>query len=165
MQDFVFETEALSCLHPGRAARVSRDGQPVGWLGELHPELVHELGFTAAPLLFEFHQQRATEQPLARMAAISRFPQVRRDLSVTLPVATPLSQLRDRVMFLSGPLLRELRIFDVSQGQGIETGRKSVAFGLIFQDNNKTLADDDADRIVALVAADLRSSLDAQLRV
>ena len=164
LQDFVFEPEALSCLHPGRAARVSRDGQPVGWLGELHPELVHELGFTAAPLLFEFHQQRATQQPLARMAAISRFPQVRRDLSVTLPVATPLSQLRDRVMFLSGPLLRELRIFDVYQGQGIETGRKSVAFGLIFQDNNKTLADDDADRIVALVAADLRSSLDAQLR-
>ena len=163
-QDFVFEPVSLNCLHPGRAARILRDGAEVGWLGELHPELVHELGYSSAPLLFELDRHLATQQPLARMSAVSRFPQVRRDLSVLLPVATPLSALRDRVMFLSGPLLRELRIFDVYQGQNIETGRKSVAFGLIFQDNNKTLADDDADRIVALVADDLRSSLDAQLR-
>jgi phenylalanyl-tRNA synthetase beta chain len=61
-------------------------------------------------------------------------------------------------------LLRELRCFDVYQGQGIEAGRKSIAFGLILQDNDKTLTDEDADRLVTAVADDLRLNLDARLR-
>src|SRR5579885_2552830 len=51
--EFTFEPRALSCLHPGRAARLLRKGQPVGWLGELHPSLVKALEFTYAPVLFE----------------------------------------------------------------------------------------------------------------
>ncbi len=51
--EFSFEAAERSCLHPGRCARVLRAGAPVGWLGELHPRLVRELGFTQAPVLFE----------------------------------------------------------------------------------------------------------------
>jgi phenylalanyl-tRNA synthetase beta chain len=60
--------------------------------------------------------------------------------------------------------LRELRIFDVYQGKGLEKGRKSIALGLILQDLSRTLRDADADEIVAAVCEELRSSLDARIR-
>jgi phenylalanyl-tRNA synthetase beta chain len=101
---------------------------------------------------------------LGRAAGISRFPQVRRDLSVTLPESTPLRALKVRATVAAGSLLRDLRVFDIYQGPGIESGRKSIAFGLIFQDNNRTLTDDEADRLMAGIAADLRTHLDAKIR-
>ena len=161
---FEFAPESLSCLHPGRAARVRRDGQDVGWLGELHPALVQTLGLPCAPLLFELDLLAATAQALPKAAPISRFPQVRRDLSVTVPQGVSLSTLKGRATVAAGSLLRDLRVFDVYQGQGIETGRKSIAFGLIFQDNHRTLKDDEADRLVSAVAADLLQHLDAKIR-
>jgi phenylalanyl-tRNA synthetase beta chain len=161
---YEFTPESLPCLHPGRAASIRRAGAVMGWFGELHPSLVRELDLPSAPLLFELDLAAATRYALPKAAAISRFPQVRRDLSVTLPESTPLSVLKSRATVAAGSLLREFRVFDVYQGPGIESGRKSVAFGLIFQDNTRTLKDDEADRLVAGIAADLLSTLDAKLR-
>ena len=164
LQDFEFEADAPACLHPGRAAAVKRGGVVVGWLGELHPQLVRELDLPAAPLLFELDLLEATRHAVPKASGISRFPQVRRDLSLSLPEATPLSALRARATVAGGSLLRELRVFDVYQGPGIESGRKSVAFGLIFQDNTRTLKDDEADQLVAGIADDLKQNLDAKAR-
>ena len=95
---------------------------------------------------------------------MSRFPQVRRDLAVTVPLSTPLSAIRSRVSVAAGSLLRDLVVFDVYQGPGIESTRKSIALGLIFQDNNKTLKDEEADALMAVVASDLGANLDAKVR-
>jgi phenylalanyl-tRNA synthetase beta chain len=161
---FRFEPAPLACLHPGRSARILRGDVAIGWIGELHPELVRQLDTPAAPLLFELDLAGATRARLPEVTPASRFPQVRRDLAVTVPAAEPLSRLKDRVSVVAGSLLRELRVFDLYQGPGIEAGRKSIAFGLIFQDNNKTLKDEDADHLVAAIAADLKANLDARLR-
>jgi phenylalanyl-tRNA synthetase beta chain len=152
------------CLHPGRSATVHLGEHEVGALGELHPALSRELGFTAAPLLFELDLNILLQRLVPQAEAVSKFPQVRRDLAVTVPVDTPFGALRDRVTVAAGPLLRELRAFDVYQGPGIESGRKSIAFGLIFQDNNRTLKDEEADALMARIAADLQANLDAKLR-
>ena len=163
-EEFEFLPENMACLHPGRAARVRRNGQDVGVLGELHPALVRELDLPSAPLLFELDWGAALREILPKFSVVSRFPQVRRDLSVTLPESTSFRALKDRVTVAAGSLLREIRVFDVYQGPGIESGRKSIAFGLIFQDNNRTLKDDEADRLVAGIAADLLANLDAKIR-
>lgn len=164
MQSIEIIIEAIPCLHAGRAAVVKRDGIAIGWFGALHPQLVRELDLPAAPLLFELDLEAATRHAVPKAAPVSRFPQVRRDLSVTLPEATPLSALKARATVSAGSLLKDLRVFDVYQGPGIESGRKSIAFGLIFQDNDRTLKDDEADRLVAGIAADLKQFLDATLR-
>ncbi len=162
---FSWQPASVACLHPGRSAVVERDGREIGWLGErLHPRLADELGFTAACLLFEVDITAGLGAPLPALAPVSRFPQVRRDLSVTVPQETPLSAIVARVSVVAGSLLRDLAVFDVYQGAGIETTRKSIAFGLIFQDNNKTLTDEDADALMASVAADLGAQLDARIR-
>ena len=187
-KSFVFESAALSCLHPGRAARILRDGREVGFIGELHPSLVRELDFTYSPVLFELElggtlsasavqasastQQNASaadftvalrvEKPQHR--EISRFPQVRRDIAVVVDESVALSALADRVLSSASTLLQSLRVFDVYRGSGIETGRKSVALGLIFQDISRTLTDDDVERLMVSIVADLRESLNAKIR-
>jgi phenylalanyl-tRNA synthetase beta chain len=162
---FVFEAPEtpLSCLHPGRAARILRQGREIGWLGELHPSLVKELDFTYAPVLFELEVDAlAVEKPLYR--EISRFPQVRRDLAVVVDETVALSALAERVVLAASSLLCDLRIFDVYRGQGVEAGRKSVALGLIFQDISRTLTDEDVEQLMASIITDLRVSLNARIR-
>jgi phenylalanyl-tRNA synthetase beta chain len=187
-RSFVFEPGSLSCLHPGRAARILRDGREVGFIGELHPLLVRELDFTYSPVLFELDlggtlsgsagqasaraQQNGAQGDFAAALAvekpqhseISRFPQVRRDIAVVVDETVSLSALADRVLSSASTLLHSLRVFDVYRGTGIESGRKSVALGLIFQDISRTLTDDDVDRLMAAVVTDLRESLNAKIR-
>jgi phenylalanyl-tRNA synthetase beta chain len=161
--EFSFEAGTLSCLHPGRTARILRSGTAVGWLGELHPRLVRELEFSGAPVLFEVDVV-ALQVTVAQGRDISRFPQVRRDLAIVLPENVTFRDLRERVLLSGSGSLRNVRLFDVYRGAGIEKGRKSVALGLIFQDISRTLTDDEVDSAVAAVVADLRENLDARIR-
>jgi phenylalanyl-tRNA synthetase beta chain len=161
---FSFMPRELSCLHPGRSARILRRGQEVGWIGELHPALVRELQFNATPILFELDFVGALGVQMARYAEVSRFPQVRRDIAVVVDESVSLSALRERVTLTGSSLLRDLRVFDVYRGSGVESGRKSVALGLIFQDISRTLTDEDVDKAVASIVGDLRASLDARIR-
>jgi len=161
---FTFEAASLSCLHPGRAARVLRQGREVGWIGELHPALVRELDLTYVPVLFEVDIEPALSIERPAYREISRFPQVRRDLAVVVDESVTLSALAERVVLSASSLLRDLRIFDVYRGPGVEAGRKSVALGLIFQDISRTLTDDDVERLIASVVADLRVSFNVKIR-
>src|SRR6202140_3672323 len=163
-QSFTFEAGSQPALHPGRTARVLRCGQEVGWLGELHPTLVQALDFTYPPILFELDMDAALVVKRSSYEEISRFPQVRRDLAIVVDESITLSTLADRVTLAASSLLRDLRIFDVYRGPGLEKGRKSVALGLIFQDISRTLTDDDVERLMASVVADLRENLNARIR-
>ncbi|HEY3785792.1 MAG TPA: phenylalanine--tRNA ligase subunit beta [Steroidobacteraceae bacterium] len=166
-ESFVFEApaagEGLACLHPGRSARIRRHGGLVGWLGELHPSLVKSMDFTHPPVLFEL-QIDSLQVRRPQYREISRFPQVRRDLAIVLDEAIPLSALAERVTLVSASLLQTFRVFDVYRGPGIESGRKSVALGLIFQDISRTLTDEDVERLIASIVADLRVTLNARIR-
>jgi phenylalanyl-tRNA synthetase beta chain len=142
---------------------VLRRGEPVGWLGELHPALLKSMDFTYAPVLFELDVAGLAVQRV-RYQEISRYPQVRRDLAVVVDETVTLSALTERVTLATSSLLRELRVFDVYRGPALEQGRKSIALGLIFQDISRTLTDDDVERLMAAVVADLRESLNARIR-
>jgi phenylalanyl-tRNA synthetase beta chain len=161
---FAFAPEALSCLHPGRAATIYRGKQAVGWLGELHPALVQAFNFTYAPVLFELDWFDGLGVQFPVYSEVSRFPRVRRDIAVIVDESVSLSALRERVTFIASSLLREVRAFDVYRGPGIESGRKSIALGLIFQENNRTLTDEDADKTMAAIRADLSATLGAAFR-
>jgi phenylalanyl-tRNA synthetase beta chain len=163
-QTFSFVPGSPGCLHPGRAARILRGGHPVGWIGELHPSLVEALDFTYAPLVFELDFDAALAVQKSEYREISRFPQVRRDLAVVVDESVTLSALAERVTLAASSLLRDLRFFDVYHGPGVEAGRKSVALGLIFQDISRTLTDEDVERVIAAIVAELRESLNARIR-
>lgn len=161
---FEAASDAPACLHPGRAARIVVDGHAAGWLGELHPEQVRALDLTYAPVLFELDWVTALRVQPAVYRAVSRQPQVRRDLAVVVDEGVPFSAIHERVTLVASSLLRDIRLFDVYRGPGVEVGTKSVAIGLIFQDDSRTLTDEDADRTVAAICAELAASLKAKIR-
>ena len=161
--DVVFAPDSLPILRPGRAARIYRGSVPVGWLGEIHPQIAKALSLPSA-FLFELEIATAFIAKSLQFKGISRFPSVRRDLAIVVDETVPLAVLQENVTVSASGLLSELRVFDVYRGPGIETGRKSIALGLILQDSSRTLTDVDADAVITKVVARLRDELSATIR-
>jgi phenylalanyl-tRNA synthetase beta chain len=159
-----FEADTLACLRPGRTARIYRGSTAVGWLGELHPQIVKAINLPNSAFLFELEIESAFQAKLLKYSSISKFPSVRRDLAIVVDESVPLAVLQENVTVSASGLLSELRVFDVYRGPGIESGRKSVALGLILQDSSRTLTDVDADAVVTAVIARLRDELSATIR-
>jgi len=159
-----FEADTLACLRPGRCARIYRGPKAVGWLGELHPQLVKAINLSSTAFLFELEIDSAFYVKPMKYNSISKFPSVRRDLAIVVDESVPLAVLQENVTVSASGLLSELRVFDVYRGPGVETGRKSIALGLILQDSSRTLTDVDADAVVTAVTARLRDELSATIR-
>jgi phenylalanyl-tRNA synthetase beta chain len=163
-EDFRFEPDSLAVLRPGRAARIYRAKEAVGWLGEMHPQVVKALNLPSTVYLFELDISSAFAAKQLEFKKISKYPSVRRDLAIVVDESLPLAVLQENVTVSASGLLSELRVFDVYRGPGIETGRKSIALGLILQDSSRTLTDVDADAVVTAVVARLRDVLSATIR-
>jgi len=159
-----FVPETLPVLRPGRSARIYRNATPIGWVGEMHPQILKALNFAATAFLFELDIASAFICKQLKYQKVSKFPSVRRDLAIVVDESVPLAVLQENVTVSASGLLSELRVFDVYRGPSIETGRKSVALGLILQDSSRTLTDVDADAVVTAVAARLRDVLSATIR-
>jgi len=159
-----FEAATMTCLRPGRTARIYRDSTPVGWLGEVHPQLLKPLGVPGGTLLFEVETELAFVANSSKYNKISKFPSIRRDLAIVIDECVPLAVLQENVTVSASGLLTDLIVFDVYRGQGVEIGRKSIALRLILQDSSRTLTDVDGDAVVAKVVARLRDELSASIR-
>ena len=161
---FAFRPAALGCLHPGRTAAVYRGDVLAGHIGELHPELASTLGVDGNAYLFELDLNVINVSQLPVAKEISRFPHLRRDIAVVVDESTTFNELQQSVTVSAAGLLRELKVFDVYRGKGIESGRKSVALGLILQETSRTLTDAEADAVVMDVLSALQRNLNAVLR-
>jgi phenylalanyl-tRNA synthetase beta chain len=159
-----FAAETHCCLRPGRSARIYRGAAAVGWIGELHPQVAKAINLTNTSFLFELETESAFICKPLQFNKISKFPSVRRDLAIVVDESVPLAVLQENVTVSASGLLSELRVFDIYRGPSIETGRKSVALGLILQDSSRTLTDVDADAVVTSVVARLRDVLSATIR-
>jgi phenylalanyl-tRNA synthetase beta chain len=161
---FSFEAAEHPALHPGQSARILRDGHEAGWVGALHPRLVRGLDLDLVPVLWELDENVSFAAELPGFKELSRFPAIRRDIAVLVGRQVPVEALRGAVQAAAGSLLTESRVFDVYQGERIDSSLKSVAFGLILQDSSRTLTDHEADDVVAAVLARLESEFGARIR-
>ncbi len=163
--DFRFEVATHPALHPGQSAQiVDTEGVVIGWIGMLHPVLEKELGFDKHLFLFELKLSAVTNYNIPAFKPLSKFPQVRRDIAVIIDEAVNYGALRDCVLSLNISAIKDLIVFDVYRGEGVESGLKSVALSLILQDSSKTLVDADIDAIVSETLEALEKELDAKLR-
>ncbi|MEO6968347.1 MAG: phenylalanine--tRNA ligase subunit beta [Rhodanobacteraceae bacterium] len=151
-------------LHPGRGARILRDGAAVGAIGALHPGLLRALDIDEDVHVFELQADPLRDRALPRARALPRFPSVRRDIAMEMPQTVEWALVEAAVCAALGPLLSEIIVFDLYGGPGLTSARKSVAMGLILQDASRTLTDQDADRAVASAVASLETGFGAKLR-
>ncbi len=159
-----FREEHHPALHPGQSAMIMVAGKPVGWLGCIHPQLAQKLEIPRKTYLFELDLQILHQGKLPSFQNLSRFPSIRRDLAIVVDVGTPAGALCNSITEQAGSLLTDLTVFDVYQGKGVETGRKSVALGLILQDSSRTLTDDDVDTVMTGITGQLEKQFGATLR-
>ncbi|MDQ0010250.1 phenylalanyl-tRNA synthetase beta chain [Luteibacter jiangsuensis] len=153
-----------SWLHPGRGARVLRDGRQAGFLGALHPALAKALDLGPDVHVMELALEPILARRLPSASRVARFPAVRRDIAVELPEEVSWASVEAAVRGVLGEVLTEIRLFDRYAGKGIDEGRKSLAMGLILQDASRTLTDDDADARVADAVGALEKTCKARLR-
>ncbi|HEY0660206.1 MAG TPA: phenylalanine--tRNA ligase subunit beta, partial [Lysobacter sp.] len=150
--------------HPGRSADVYRDGARLGWIGQLHPRLQAAMDLDTDVVAFELDLAPLLERPLPKAAGLSKYPSVRRDLAFIVAENTTWAAISASARRAAGPILRDLVLFDRYQGKGVETGFKSLAIGLILQDESRTLTDRDVDAVQEAVMAALQSEHGAVMR-
>jgi phenylalanyl-tRNA synthetase beta chain len=163
-EGFAFEPGRHPALHPGQTATVRRGDAPVGLLGALHPALSRTLDIEGPVYLFELRLAALEAGPLPRFQPLSRFPAIRRDLAVVVDEAVPAAAVRTCIGQGAGDMLRTLEIFDVYRGDSIGVGKKSLALALTLQAADRTLQDEEVDRVMRTVVEALGSELGATLR-
>ena len=161
---FTFVPGQHPALHPGQTARIERNGQEVGYLGALHPELVKSLGLDRAVFVFELVLAGVSEGRLPKFQELSRFPEVRRDLALLADRDVAASSVLAVIRENAGEWLTDLRLFDVYQGKGIDPHRKSLAVGLTWQHPSRTLNDDEVNATTQTILTSLEQRLNATLR-
>lgn len=151
-------------LHPGRAAAVSVEGKLIGVVGELHPQWVQKYELGAAPVVFELDLDAVLQQPLPNYREASRFPAVVRDLALVVAQDLPAQQLLEGLLAVAPSIVREVVLFDVYQGKGVDQGKKSLAFRVVMQDTEKTLSDGEVEAAVLKMIESARMKFSAKLR-
>jgi phenylalanyl-tRNA synthetase beta chain len=163
-EDTAFRAESNAALKPSSAAAIYRAGRQVGWLGELHPALQKAYDFRQTVVLFDLDLTAMGEARLPKYAGYSKFPSVRRDLAVVVDERVTAAELTERVRAELGEALKRQEIFDVYRGKGVESGRKSIAIGLILQDAYRTLTDEETDAMIQRLMHRLELELEATIR-
>ena len=160
-----FHSATHVSLHPGQTAQiVTPDGQTIGWLGMLHPNLEKKLGFDTQVFLFELDQNLMLNKRISVFKSLSKYPSVRRDLALIVDEAITASEIINCVKKSTGTVLQDVIIFDVYRGKGIEEGKKSMALSLVIQDDTQTLTDSEIDAIVSRLLLLLANEKNAKLR-
>jgi phenylalanyl-tRNA synthetase beta chain len=163
-REFTFEPGRHPALHPGRCARILCEGKEAGWLGALHPRILRELELPGTAYAFELRADIALAAGVPAFQPVSPYPAVRRDLALVVDEAVEGEQILAAARVAAPAHLRNAHIFDVYRGEGVESGRKSVALGLIFQESSRTLTDADADDAIRSVRSELERAFNARIR-
>lgn len=161
---YAFVPAEHPALHPGQTARIERDGREVGILGMLHPALAARLDIGTDAYLFELVLDGLAAGRLPAFRSPSKFPSIRRDIAILVGTGVSRAEIEACIAAAEPDLLTEIVLFDVYQGEKIESGRKSLALGLILQASSQTLTDQEVDRCIARILAQLESDIGARLR-
>ncbi len=159
-----FKVAEHPALHPGQSACLLQANEVVGWVGALHPVVQKAIGIDPRVYVFEIQQGAIDESALPAFKALSRFPQVRRDIAILVDNSVSAADLIRVIYDTASDLLIECELFDLYQGKGVDKSTKSVAFGLILQEFSRTLTDQDVDTEIENIVSALNKQFAATLR-
>lgn len=160
-----FVTAQHPALHPGQSARILVNNHEAGWIGTLHPFLLDELGLNDEVILFELTLSQLVNPTPAHYHPISKYPQIRRDLSLLVSCEVKAAQIEQTVREqFTNDWLKGFDIFDVYTGDSIPAGKKSVAIALTLQDDRRTLVDGEINELIGAIIKKLNDTFAIILR-
>lgn len=152
--------------HPGRCARVLIDGNEIGQLGEIHPDVQKNFEISGRTYIAEIDIDAlmSYEESKIRFAKIPKFPAIERDIAVVVDKNVEAGMILKTIMDNGGEFIESAELFDVYEGDRIEAGKKSIAYALSFRSDAKTLTDDEIGGDMESILRALKDKLGATLR-
>jgi len=157
----------LRFLHPGRSAKIVLDDSALGYLGELHPREAMERDLTEACVLAELDLEKLKAYGFTPHSTIEpppRFPAVRRDLALVIDREFPAAEVVKAIGEIGNDLLEGVAVFDVYEGQSVAQGKKSIALALTYRGKDRTLTDEEVNRVHTALVEAACMRLGAELR-
>ncbi|GHO94089.1 phenylalanine--tRNA ligase beta subunit [Reticulibacter mediterranei] len=162
-------------FHPGRCAllelprRVGENEEvfsPAGVLGEMHPLVQQRYDLPHRAYLAEIDLERLYAAAPARTAyqPLSRHQELTRDLALVVAQDVPAQDIHDAILRNGGELLRSATLFDVYTGEPIPSGKKSLTYSLVYQSQERTLTDAEANALQEQIIQALNKDFGAVLR-
>lgn len=144
-------------LHPGRAAKVVSNGETIGIFGEVHPKIAENFGLGTRAYVADLSVEALFERrvELKKFSALPRFPAMTRDLSLVCDKELTVGEITKTIVMAGGKKLESVRLFDTYEGEQIPADKKSLSFSLVIRDEEKTLTDEEADKIVKKMLSNL----------
>ena len=165
-----FEPGDHPAFHPGRCAQVNVGGSEVGVMGELHPLVREAFDLPEQPVCaLELDLEVLLAEAIAvgkvrTMQSISRFPAIVQDVALVVDENLSAEEVRQAILASGGQLLQDARLFDLYRGEQIPPGKKSLAYSLTYQAEDRTLTDDEVAKVQERIVRRLAQELGAELR-
>lgn len=161
--------EVPSYYHPGRSGALCLGKNAVAYFGELHPAVAKQLDIGMDVMCFEVYVHKAPAPKAKKSAArakleLSNYQAVARDFAFLVDEKTEVADILASVQKVDRNLIREVLLFDVYQGKGVEEGKKSVAINITLQAQDRTLVDADIEAIASKVIANVEKATGGVLR-
>ncbi len=167
LENVEYKRGSHSSFHPGRSADVHLNGKSVGTFGELHPLVAGTFKLTDAPILVaEFDLDALLKAMPERhdVASLPVTPAILEDIALIVREDMPASEVEAIIWKAGGRLLKAVNLFDVYRGDSIPTGKKSLAYSLTYQTDDKTLKDKDAAKVRNKIIGAAKHQLNAEVR-
>lgn len=159
-----FRAASDVAMHPGQCVEIISNGNVVGKLGALHPQLQQTFALPHSVYMFEIDYVALVNGSVRSFKMFSKFPAVRRDMALLVAKDVNSAQIEKTIVEVAGNLLNDLILFDLYQGKGIPEGQKSMALGLILQHPERTLTDVEVNEVFDNVVKALQRQYNATLR-
>ncbi|MCT4565914.1 MAG: phenylalanine--tRNA ligase subunit beta [Maledivibacter sp.] len=167
IKNLSFEPEKThSSFHPGRCANIVYGNHILGTLGEIHPEVLETYGFDnrvyIADLDFNIMLQITRLDRVYK--PLPKYPTTSRDMAIIVKEEVYNKEIEDIILENGGSILEECTLFDIYRGKQIDEGYKSMAYSLIFRAMDRTLTDEEVNKVFDRILSQLREKLNAELR-
>jgi phenylalanyl-tRNA synthetase beta chain len=162
-----YKSQAYPSFHPGKSAAICAGDTRIGIMGELHPVVHHQYDFTEAPVLvavFFLEQLREVTPLRYEVETVSTYPPVLEDIALIVDEDVPAGQVTFLIDQTGGKQVTDVRLFDVYRGEQIGAGKKSLAYSLTYQAEDRTLTDNEVAKLRKKIVKRLEREVNAQLR-
>lgn len=166
VEQMSFREAQIAWLQPGRSAEVVVGSDVVGWLGEVHPQVLATFECNGPVVAFELSLAALIKQArsVKRYRDIPKFPAIEIDIALVVPVTQSAEGIRQAIVAAAGPLLESVRLFDVFSGHNVQAGYKSLAFSLSYRSADKTLTEDEVRPVHDRMLRRIEKAVGARLR-